>query len=60
MPRTPSCLTALDADFLVVVVLVVIGVLVVVLNKLKFILPCKSDFHLIFGIAPFVTRFTHV
>ena len=30
------------------------------LNKLRFILPCKSDCHPIFGILQFVTQFTHV
>ena len=29
-------------------------------GKLRFILPCKSDCQPIFGIAQFVTRFTHV
>ena len=27
---------------------------------LRFILPCKSDCHSIFGIVQFVTQFTHI
>ena len=34
--------------------------LVLFLNKLGIILPCKSDCHPIFGLAQFVTRCTHI